>query len=822
MSRYTITKADGSGAKYSGTPTYHGTYLQPGYLEFTNVPKSSVISWEIGDKVVYDRTGRTYRLFDIPAVEKSASVGSVGNALVYQSVKLYDDTKWMERAPFRDLVGSGSNYYFSSQSGVHTMNEMVSGIADRLTRNMNDFVGADAWLFVVPDDLDEKYEADVAKDFSVDGSVLDALDTIYNTWNNLGWWYKYENGKNVITFGEDPTEALPETLSYGNGLLSLKRTQTDLDNYATRLYVYGSDKNMPNRFYNKQNIYQKNNVYIPNLMLPIGKWGKTSGLPDASKAYFDNGGAAKHYRTIRFDGSDNEEIYPSITKSTIGYLRDALSEDDKYYPADTWNDADRLDQIYQVVSMPTDSGHDSLDESKTDNYTCAEYMTISSDSWFDFWSKSFVLSTFDTSSSYGDQLLCTFPIPEYALKVVLHDINDIEFVRTCLVATLELKRDGNLVYSQPLSFEDGPVYATQVQINAAFPQIFITHSSGVYTLSVKFEFQAGRSYPTRHITASFNTDIKWTLKDSKISYFDLRFRQLGFDPNACVGSCIMSMKSGACAGREFNMKSIRYESATDTWIARFARYQDTSLNTYYPNSDLQIKANDEFVFLGIEMPDIYVHLQAQRMYELASATWEQVSAPAYTYEPQIDSKFIFNLGQYPLEGRMMSFSDSHIASAMSSILQSVTINEDGDIPRISLTLSDVRAQSALRVVNRSVTRLTTIVTQTSKEVENAQRAASRDGGTNTTTDADVSSIDRRVTVIENNLDIMSLDILDESGAYLRGDVVRRDVGGTWRGYRFKEDCIAGAFNANKLQSLSLKTLAMPLQLEMVNIIKICK
>lgn len=334
MARFSIYSSSGE-LKYTGYPKYVGAYLDVPYLEFATIESPYPINWEIGDYVIYSRTGLKYRLYSTPLPKKQAASGKYGAAFVYSNVKFYSAVKDLEIAPFRDVVSNDNRIHFSTRQEVNTF-EDVYGIATRIQENMNDiFPGTWEIRVVKTDDKDLLALISEKKEFSVSGSsCLDALMHIYETWKNVGWTHTYENGKDVITIGSTSLRNESNTTSayaYGknNGLTSIKKMAANENEFATRLYVYGSERNIQTRYYNGLNIYNNESVDIRNLMLPTRVWGKTGSLPDARKSYIQaSADIVQKYglipRTVYFDGGENEEIYPSITGLTEGKVRAAM------------------------------------------------------------------------------------------------------------------------------------------------------------------------------------------------------------------------------------------------------------------------------------------------------------------------------------------------------------------------------------------------------------------------------------------------------------------------------------------------------------------
>lgn len=379
MARFTIYSKEGNSIRHSGEPKYNGTYLNVPYVEFRSIESPTLINWEVGDFVDYYRTGFRYRLYSLPEPKKQARANSYGAAFVYSNVKFYEATKDLEIALFRDLVPEDNKIHFSTRPDVTTF-ENVYGIAERIQECMDDlFPGK--WRIEVysTDDGDLKALFEEAKEFSVsNGSCLDALSQIYETWKNVGWVHTYDASSDVdvITIGATSVRTESNTtdaFSYGmgNGLTSIKKAAANEGEFATRLYVYGSERNIQTRYYNNFNIVDKDSVNIVNLMIPMDKWGKTNGIPDARKAYLqaDDAVIAKYGlipRIVYFDGSENEEIYPSIQGLTCREVRKAMIEAGQsgsaYLPADI---DDSIDVVANLSVLLDAGDKESIEKERT-------------------------------------------------------------------------------------------------------------------------------------------------------------------------------------------------------------------------------------------------------------------------------------------------------------------------------------------------------------------------------------------------------------------------------------------------------------------------
>ena len=372
MARFKIYSKDGQTVRYEGCPRYNGTYLKVSYLEFSSIASPTPIAWQVGDYVDYPRTGLRYTLRSIPAVKKTAKPGQTGDAFVYQNVQFMAQTQDLAVAPFVDLVPEDNGVHFSTQSAVSTF-ENAYGIAARIQACLDDLLPG-VWDVQVYGDLDADFEERISRaaDFSIDGGTcLAACDRMYDIWG-IGWTHYKDasSGKDVLLFGRPNTKDSGNTstefvFGRGQGLTAIKRSVANSDEMGTRLRVFGSSRNMLSGYYNGLDIYNAESVDIQNLMIPPSKWGKTDGKPDARKAFLqatDEVVAALGLipRTHYFDGSDGEEIYPSLEGVTIGDVRDAKEEsgDTDYVPTIEIypSDSERVDEIKAVVN-PEDDGY---------------------------------------------------------------------------------------------------------------------------------------------------------------------------------------------------------------------------------------------------------------------------------------------------------------------------------------------------------------------------------------------------------------------------------------------------------------------------------
>lgn len=591
MAKFSIYSKDGNTIRYSGEPQFSSSYMGVEYVEFRNVSSPFPIEWERGDFVDYYRTGLRYRLYTLPMPKKLARRGEYGASFEYASVQFHAATKELEIAPFRDIVTDDNKVHFSTRPEVTTY-ENVYGIARRVQACLDD-IFPNRWRIEVFDTDDENLLAlfNETKEYSVsNGSCLDALSQIYETWKNVGWIHTYDSSRDmdVITIGRAnvrDSENTSDEYSYGlgKGLTSIRKATANEGEFATRLYVYGSERNIQTRYYNGLDILDKDSVDIRNLMIPVEKWGKTNGLPDARKAYLqaDDSIIAKYGlipRTVYFNGSENEEIYPSITGLTMAQVREAMiasgQQSSQYLPQARTHRIDQIDEAYQT------------------------------------------------------------------------------------------------------SFGDGSKEDTEKNMT-----------------------------------------------------FDLGIRQLGFDlavegKKTSEGYAIISMKTGPCAGREFKVRKfsgMTYTKADGTvcMVYEVEKNWDESLGMGFPNVTFPINDGDEFVLLDIPMPDYYIALAEDRLYEAAEKMLADYTRVSAFYEPSIDSIRIKEGGKILRAGMYMQVYDEDIIETDDKrdyvLIDSLTIDEKSVLPAYKVTLREQKRSS------RSFSTLEDMITDAKEETRELVR-----------------------------------------------------------------------------------------------------
>lgn len=721
MAKFKIYSKDGQTVRYEGCPKYSGVYLKVSYLEFSSIASPTPIAWQVGDYIDYPRTGLRYTLRAIPPLRKTAKPGQTGDAFTYQNVQFMAQTQDLAVAPFRDLVPDDNGVHFSTQQSVSTY-ENAYGIAARIQACLDDlFPGT--WTVEVYEDLDTDFKEKISEavDFSISGaSCLEACDRMFETWG-IGWAHYKDStsGKDVLLFGRPNTRDTDNTTSdfifgSGQGLTAIKRSIANTDELGTRLYVYGSTKNMLLDYYKGLDIYMGESVDVQNLMIPLSKWGITEGKPDAKKAYLEASPSTVEEiglipKTHYFDGSDGEEIYPTLVGMTIGGVKSGNPE---YYPAATaWpDDSERVDEI-EDVHNPEDDGYsgnadgDKYKDTDIVSYTGSNrQQVVLSAHGLPGRGQLHSVSLFrgvDMGAVSGNQITI-----EGGAEGFVEDVNGV-IVRVTANLILEAGRDE---ITEPVTFveenTDGHKFRFILPDITIQAEDFSDVSLSLYVYVTAQPLESNSLY---YFTMSGYAFTLGT-SDNLSGDFTLTLKQIGFDiatraSLTTEGLARIFMKDGVNAGRSFYVHTCEYVEDGDKWLLGMYRTEDESTGMRYPNATFPIKPGDHFVLLDIAMPDLYIDAAMQRLYDKGMEMLNDISRRKPFYEPEVDAKVMVEQERVLREGMFMRLTDADMTGGSSEyiLIDTLTINEgDEAIPTYKVGLREYKKRSFQESTNSAL------------------------------------------------------------------------------------------------------------------------
>ena len=718
--------------------------------QFMGVPQLEVeidgpvpLGFELGDYIVFSYDGIKYSIMDLPPVTKQASAGSAGNAFVYDSVVFKSPLGLLANVDFLDTVLNENNVHYSTLP-VFEFYGTVKDFADRLQANINRLhTGWKVSVEGYDDSTNPNYDTlHEYSNISISNiKCSDSLSIPYETWGITYVFMVDAEGNNCIVFNHALDSTSAKRYGEGNGLYTLTKRMSTEKPVVNRLRAYGSTDNLPARYYNNLDGIDEG-IYLPNLMIPRGKWKNQN---DPITAYIDSTDIDENdtsmsrcgvrEKSIYFDGSNGtEKIEPTIKGVTAGMIRAAKEEmgDTSNVPSATlYPDNERMDKVVEAESV-ADKGVESDGEvyvdsvdfsiSKT-NGTVAAY-TKNGDA-----ALSVTLNTdldISTPATYKIRLSSSFPI----LTLNGGD-SGIETVRIGESSAVFYTKDNSGNRYECFSV---PVYWRR-NVDAHTVDVYLSTSeeslktelyiripkAGTVEIDLYlylYSLVPGAEYsytcPKQDVTAWQGPLI---LQDK----FWVRIKQIGFDINSYPSAeeAKLVVNSGGCAGRSFNIvkNSTQFDEATGTWKFECFRSQDESLNQLFPNSIYKIAEDDEFVLTGLEMPDLYVQMASQKLYDEAVKWLWKHKDGLEVFSLDIDNKVAYLDSVRIKEGMLLPLYDGNLNVGSEAedeegetvitydyrIIDSVTIEiGEESIPVITAVLREEKEESIFKSLIKAV------------------------------------------------------------------------------------------------------------------------
>lgn len=488
---------------------------------------------------------------------------------------------------------------------------------------------------------------------------------------------------------------------------------------------------------------------------------------------------------MRWDGSnaDLKEIYPSIEEVTYGELRAALCEDQDGNSGTSafphYGNDERVDEIL-AIDTDTNVGDGILTESDSTRQTATDaevrFTVSETSSSLNYKGSAYVSperEVMKISSQYAGSYIITNSHLWFRASYSLGRHQSENVTKSCSVA-YQIK-----VYAKDMSSLKENVICTyisdyktitnreekeyEIQVTnlpdiGAVPQkvgkILLSNPSDIritFALLVKdIEFSYDQwsvtwnmglsRYETPDTDTNWTPSLIWDLEGSAATFmknpFHVYVKDMGFDFVAAFGTSDtpkIVMKSGMCVAREFaigdNPQKVEYTKngiKYKAWRLTLGKAEDSALKTYYPSENAPLAAGDNFVIIGIEMPEVYIQAASMKLLVEATKALADVCDTKHEYEPSVDDIYIqrnydrceeegdvtksvyWKLGsgmKFPFFG--IAEEGKEIPDMFTMIIDTLTIKEgEGLTPKITIKLSEDFQQSTLQKLTRQVTSIT--------------------------------------------------------------------------------------------------------------------
>lgn len=702
--------------------TYDGEWMGECSVS-VSIENEAPIDFSIGDYLIY-RNERFELNYD-PGKIKQGRKNALGDSFKYSDIKLNSLSDELARAEFLDVVlNDEAQLHYTALPDFVFYIGSLDDLLDRLQANMNEQFGDKAWKFYSRNwkrsqtrgceaaRWEEIYGGDTTKeDTGVADTEIDSTSiSVQNqtVWEGLAL-VNSQFDVNFITrnrevFVDTSGLLMQNTFKYGAafGLVEINQDAESDQKIVTRMRAYGSEKNLPNRYYATLNMEVWADFADTIQLLDHTAWYaadiKLGGLNvEKASAYFTNhisdGQGSSRYSVSLHDGG-------VVVKATVTVLRapyfeehievriaggtneeNSVADARKYYEA-----VKSTKMVHFVSGVNKEAFPDNRKDYATDhlpnNMACSRLMLPGfpqmslQDWWNSHTDKHASLNPtgaelrFSTRTDRPWVESATADIIGVRPGSVFFDTEDIKEKKEEIFPTIkEMEVDGVRI--------DEIAVGTNVEDNGVF-------KDGQDVPSCKVE-----------LNEKVNFDIN-ALKQSDFS---------------------ITMTDGMCAGRKFKVSGSVKENGR--WVLTLQRVEDIGL--YFPYKDFQISKGDHFVLSGIELPVQYVEAASEKLLRYAIAWLIENDHTRHTYAPKIYDIFMARQHDEAMadtsgavksihdtikEGDIMPFKDEDLGLDAEIIIDRLTIKEeDGKIPSYEVSLREDKEAGTLQKMQEQITAL---------------------------------------------------------------------------------------------------------------------
>lgn len=687
-----------------------------------SIENEAPIDFEIGDYLIY-RNERFELNYD-PGKAKQGRKNALGNSFKYQDVKFNSLSDELARAEFLDVVLNDNELHYTALPVFQFYVESLDDLLDRLQACMNEQVGGNKWLFYSRNwnrsntrgcdaaRWEEIYGGDTSNPDNTGVSDTKITSTSISidkqtVWEGLAL-VNSQFDVNFITRNREVfvgTSGLPtrNVFKYGkgNGLYEVNQYAEADQQIVTRMRAYGSDKNIPDRYYATLDMEVwstpsrviQNEVYgeICNIEFNIDdipverasvyftyRIGGGPGYDTYSVNIHDGGMVVEAKVNVGVEPYYHNHISLQILGGK-GY--DITIEEAKACFA-AIQEAGRVHFVSGVnkEAFPSNRRDYAAGEHLPNNMACSNLMLpgFPSISLQDWWNNHPEKHT-KLNPTGANLRFSTRADRPWIESSAADDIG----VRpgSVFFDTEDVKEKTIEIYPTIKEMEVDGVRIDEIAVGSNI------EDNGVFK---------------ENVTAP---GFKLTLK-----------KELNFDINALKQSDFsVTMVDGMCAGRKFKVSGSTKESGQ--WVLTLQRVEDIGL--YFPYKDFQINAGDHFVLSGITLPTQYVDASSEKLLRYAIAWLIENDHTKHTYAPKIDEIYMArqhdeamedttgttkSLHDTIKEGDIFQFSDEDFGISADVIIDSLSITEkEGAIPTYEVSLRDNKEVSTLQKIQNKIT-----------------------------------------------------------------------------------------------------------------------
>ena len=726
---------------------YHGEWMVDEYVTVT-VKSPTPIKFCFGDYIIY--RGEYFTIDYNPNKIKKSSSESYAEAFVYESIKLYSLARELNDIAFKDYVlnwnSQANTNVYSSQGKFSFFAATVEDLADRIQANLDRATGT-AWVILTPNyertrqridshvpstvwlqyyhpeassigelSIEERNKYEGNTDFNIDcdnQSCRSALDLSYKT---FGLSYLVRN--RLVIIGA-PAITANKVFKYGkgNGLYEIEETSDDSKAIVTKLYAYGSAKNLPLNYY--ANLHKYFYATISNVIkAETGQYNFAEFELDIDYKY-------GMFNIKNYVLEVNKNQLGWVTKTSIDGVE--ITSKVENLPSSGYT---KVRMYVEHRGAGNNDEGDEPDLSKVQAYisSLAVGKTVIFTHGFDknVWPQDHIgftqADTYPALLSIGNLMLPGFP--DMSLKTWVNGVANgsihSETIDRGTASDLLSRFDFSDEIMSPwirsknadsIGDKEGSVYfdGSNDELAEIMPSIEGTAAGKVIV---------GSDIKDNGFLVE-NTDSSFIIKVAASSVLDWKE---AWDTKQ--EDIYLEMKSGFCTGRKFKLLSMP-KLSDGSWELKLEREQDNSLGRYFPYYDnstsgyAQVRgrgeygsSGDTFVVTGLQLPSSYVEAAAEKLLVESCKILDAVDEPKIAYVPKIDEiemsrqhdvamasgGRIVSLHDTLMAGMCIKMEDEDLDINLNTYIDNINIKENGNngIPTYEVVLRDSKDISAIQ------------------------------------------------------------------------------------------------------------------------------
>lgn len=663
---------------------YHGEWMEDEYVIVT-VKNPEPIDWKRGDNLTY--RGEKFSVYYDPKVIKKARSGSYLEGFTYENVKLYSEAARLKDINFNDIVLADNMIPYTSLNTFSFFAETVDDLADRIQANL-DRMEPGEWNVYTPNysrteqrlDRDQSrianwsnyYETSdtVGKtDVNVNAEGLKCWDALKLSYTAFDVNY-FVTGRTIVIGGkailagqkmDGSSESDGHDFRYGKGmgLYEIERTTNEDSKVVTKLFAYGSEKNVPLGYYanlgkrilipichkTQREILQGN----PDLILWVNKsW---LSVKNAFNSNYEVKLSCNGHTAVFFVSNHTYTYADEAQDNTLDHETEYLT----FYALSSHEDALAFyNGISAGMSVYVLSGANI-------NKMPSEFIQLPQN------------YNYTAALSINKLMLPGFPQKDLFSWVVEHGATNIDVVKkkaTWHGYTAIFSTDKQDPYIISPNFEKEGICEGSVTFDESSGQEICPTIEGTGLDEVLWAEQMDDNGYLGESPKAGETSFGFMSQSLFNDDGSLRY-EIDWSDND--GEVVITMKDGACVGREFKMQKAKRNDNGDFELT-LERYYDSSIGRYFPyreqgsNTLYQvigrgnshgINQGNHFIATGIHLPDSYVELAAEKLLEEALKHLASVDHQNYTYIPKVDEIYMQRQDDFTTSDH--SDNDEHIA-----------------------------------------------------------------------------------------------------------------------------------------------------------------